>query len=162
MPQSLRAQLWTMRTLLMPPSTQLYPNANPHHTGNIHEMYSDSETQEITDEVSMYSPLPDSLSMRVSPQLLKGWLKYTLTSLKERAEFSPNGSPKATTKAIPKLTTKATPKTACKSTKKPVIYDHIESECESLLSRNHRPGRYEVMMTQLLKVILKPLSCHAR
>ena len=32
------------------PQPNFTPNANPHHTGKVPEMYSDSETQEITDE----------------------------------------------------------------------------------------------------------------
>jgi len=57
------------------PQPNFTPNANPHHTGKVPEMYSDSETQEITDEGEYVYPLPDSLSLRMSPQLPKGWLK---------------------------------------------------------------------------------------
>src|SRR5882724_7910503 len=57
------------------PQPNFTPNSNPYHTGKVPEMYSDSETQEITDGGEYVYPLPDSLSLRMSPQLPKGWLR---------------------------------------------------------------------------------------
>jgi len=95
------------------------PNANPHHTGKVPEMYSDSETQEITDEGEYVYPLPDSLSLRMSPQLPKGWFeKYALTSLKARAEASPNGCSKADCQGHSKADCQGHPKDCSQVNKK--------------------------------------------